>query len=409
MGDKDQLEVRLSAQRDGVSYTKVFSFTKGSYEFDVKNTVKNQSGQDVKVLPNFSISVDKNSTAESGPVALKSYSLQDGPASGMPMARLYEGFASSSSSKNYQRLPISKIEKSKPSTIKGGWLAYQNGYFVAAIVMPENLSTKVGQSYQQNVGKDSVQQSAITVARSNVKVLQPGESYSDSSKLYTGPSDPSTLSQISPGLKLTVDYGFFWIIANLLHKAMVLVHQLGLSWGWSLVAVVVLLRLALFKQAKDQVKHTRAMNNAKPDLDAIEKKYENTSRFDQKRSEETLAVYKKHRINPATSCIMPLLNLPIYMATYSMVLASYEFKSQSLLWLSDLSVSDPYYIMPVLAGLGLLAQGRSMVPQDPAFKLVMNIMPLIFLFVMLNAPACVALYVALQMWIQVLQSKLIKT
>ncbi|MDC3180634.1 membrane protein insertase YidC [Gammaproteobacteria bacterium] len=409
MGDNEQMEVKLTAKSNGILHTKVYTFKKGQYDIDVQVSAQNQSGEDIKISPAVDIAVSRLSDAETGPVPLKSFSVQDQVDSYMPMAKLYEGFSSSGSKKNYQRLPVADIEKAIPSTIKGGWIAYQSGYFLTAWVLPEGTSTKVAQAYAQDIGEKKITQKALLGAQSSTKVLSPEQKISTRAVLYTGPSDPAVLADLSPGLKLAVDYGFFWIIANLLHKALAGLHYVGLSWGWSLVVLVVVLRLLFYKQAKDQVKHNQAMESAKPALDAIDKKYENKSRFDQKRSEEVLEVYKRYKINPIMTCLMPMLNLPIYMATYSMVLASFEFKSQSLLWINDLSVADPYYIFPVLAGLGLFIQTQSSQPvSDPAIKIVMHLMPLLFLFAMFNAPACVTLYVTLQMWVQALQTKMIQ-
>lgn len=405
--DKDTLVVKLVGQKAGLTYRKNLVFKRGEYQVGVEASVENTSNEVIEVSPRFDVGVGLRSKDL---VPAKNVSVHETTQSSMPMARLYEGFSSSSAKKSYTRTPYAKIELSEPTVVKGGWIAFQDGYFVSSWVMPQDLTTQIAQGFTQSKDSKGYVQRYASVAQSSAKSVAPGDKYEVKSTFYSGPADPILLAPLAAGLKLTVDYGFFWMISSLLARALSTIHLSGLGWGGSLVVLIVLLRLVFYKFAKDQIYYNQAMAKAKPELDAIEAQFSEQSRFDMKRSEATLAVYKKHGVNPASACLMPLLNLPIYFATYNMVLASVHMKSQSFLWINDLAAADPYYLMPLLAGAGLYLQSStSAQSMDPMMRNLLMVMPLVFVFAMLNAPACAALYVALQMWVQVIQTKLIST
>ncbi|UTC24554.1 membrane protein insertase YidC [Candidatus Comchoanobacter bicostacola] len=408
LSEDDQLTLQLTAQKDGVRYYKNYTFTRGSYQVDVETYMKNTSQDTAIVQPKVHIMgfLNTDLNTEEAPKIGK-VSVHGVKPGGFGIAKLYEGFSQSGEKKSYQQVQVADLPKTAESVRTGGWFSYQDGHFVTAWVMPESYRHKLSYTWYDQREQDDADQRYAMSSRGEKVSIPPGAEHNVAMTLYAGPALVDQLSKLSPGLKLTIDYGFLWMLSSLMASLLAFIHSFGVSWGWCVVLLTVLIRLAFYKQAKDQKVQGDKMKVVKAELEAVDQKYEGRSMTDPEVSEAKLAVYRKNGISPASGCLMPLLSMPFYFAMFRMVSVNVVLRSQPFLWISDLTQPDPYYILPVMAMLGLYAQSRSMPIVDPSMKVVTRVLPLVVFVGMMATPSAGALYVATQMAFQAIQTKLL--
>jgi YidC/Oxa1 family membrane protein insertase len=271
-------------------------------------------------------------------------------------------------------------------------------YFVAAWV-PEG-------SELASFSTDVVRGRFLIRSRGQTLELLPGASAHNQARLYIGPKLPETLEQVAPGLGLTLDYGIFTIIAQPLHWLLAKLHALTGNWGWAIVLPVVLIKLALFKLSEAQYKSFAKMRRVQPRIEALKERYgEDRQKFQQAMME----LYKKEKINPMGGCLPILVQIPIFIALYWVLLESVELRHAPWIgWIQNLTAPDPYFVLPLINLVSMwLTQKLSPTPgMDPLQKKMMQIMPLVFGVMFAFFPAGLVLYWAtngalglLQQWI----------
>ncbi|MBL4611456.1 MAG: membrane protein insertase YidC [Pseudomonas sp.] len=370
LGDDDQLVVDLTFEENGVSYIKRFTFTRGQYLIDVDYLIDNQSGEDWSAHLYGQIKRDKSPDPSSS------------SATGMAT---YLGAAYWSSDDSYTKVDFSDMDKvALKETVEGGWVAWLQHYFVSAwIPAPDR-------PHVYRTSKDSAG-NYIVGFTSPATVIPAGEQAVISADFYAGPKIQDRLEAISPGLELTVDYGFLWWIAQPLFWVLSFIHGFVGNWGWSIILLTLLIKLIFFPLSATSYRSMANMRRVAPKLAALKEQYGDDR---QKMSQGMMELYKKEKINPLGGCLPILVQMPVFIALYWTLMESVEMRQAPWLgWITDLSLKDPYFILPILMGATMFIQQQlNPTPPDPMQAKVLKMLPIIFTFFFLWFPAGLVLY-----------------
>jgi YidC/Oxa1 family membrane protein insertase len=368
---EDKLQVRLDAPGpDGVKTVKILTFHRASYVIDITHEIINDS---------------------SAPVAAHAYFqfLRDGipPAGDPKMVRTYTGAAIYTEQAKYEKIPFTDLDKDKfnfPKTADNGWIAMLQHYFVAAW-LPKQGSQR---EYYAKPLADKLYSVGVILP---MAVIPPNASGSVSVSLYAGPQEQAALKDIAPGLNLTVDYGWLTIIAAPLFSVLQFLHKLVGNWGVAIILLTVGLKAVFFPLSAASYKSMAKMKLVTPRMTKLREQYGNDrARLNQAMME----LYKTEKINPLGGCLPIVVQIPVFISLYWVLLASVELRNAPFyLWIHDLSAQDPYYVLPVLMMISMLVQTRlNPVPPDPVQAKVMMIMPFAFGIMFFFFPAGLVLY-----------------
>ena len=370
LGDDDQVVVDLRYEDAGVSYIKRFTFTRGQYLVDIDYLIDNQSGESWSGNLYGQIKRDDSPDPSSS------------SATGMAT---YLGAAYWASDDSYTKVDFSDMDKSAlRETVDGGWIAWLQHYFVSAWVPP------AGQQHVYQTRKDSAG-NYIVGFTSPATVVPAGQQASISADFYAGPKIQDRLKAISPGLELTVDYGFLWWIAQPLFWVLSFIHGFVGNWGWSIILLTLLIKLVFFPLSATSYRSMANMRRVAPKLAALKEQHGDDR---QKMSQGMMELYKKEKINPLGGCLPILVQMPVFIALYWTLMESVEMRQAPWLgWITDLSLKDPYFILPILMGATMFIQQQlNPTPPDPMQAKVMKMLPIIFTFFFLWFPAGLVLY-----------------
>ena len=367
---QDEVRVLLVLERGGVSITKTFVFRRGDHLIDLIYSVENNSGKA------WTAGLFGQIKRDSQPVASETgFGVQP-----------FLGAALTTQEENYKKLDFDEIaEKTFKDTVEGGWVAMVQHYFVSAWVPDQQTRNtfnlrKLGNKDLYAMGFTSP---AVTIGN--------GEKGELRAAFYAGPKDQYRLEEISPYLDLTVDYGWLWWIAKPLFWIMYHLHDLVGNWGWSIILLTVLIKAAFFRLSATSYRSMAKMRKLAPEMTRIRELYGDDR---QKMSQETMNLYKKEKVNPMGGCLPILVQMPVFLALYWVLLESVELRHAPwILWITDMSVKDPYFILPLLMGASMFVQQRlNPAPPDPTQAKIMQIMPIAFTFFFLFFPAGLVLY-----------------
>lgn len=380
--DEKELHVKLYWQNnEGLKITKIFTFRPDNYEIDVKYEINNAS-----------------KAPWDGNLYLQLMRTDTPPPNGQGLANLatYFGAAISSAQKPYEKISFKDMTKQNVNkTITGGWAALIQHYFVSAWV-PESALTS---QYYSRVTPDGL----YTIGLMNPKMtVAAGESAATSAKFYAGPSISDLLEKVAPKLQLTIDYGLFWFLSAPIFWLMQKIHNVVGNWGWSIVFVTVIIKLLFYHLSAKSYRSMSAMKKIQPKLAELKERFADDK---QKFTQATIDLYKKEKVNPMSGCLPILVQIPVFIALYWVLVESVQLRhAPFILWIHDLSTKDPYYVLPVLMGLSMLVQQRlSPPPPDPTQAKVMMMMPIIFTVLFINMPAGLMLYWFVNNTLSVLQ------
>lgn len=363
---EDELKVTLRAQTDsGAQIAKTYRFRRGSYLIEVSH-----SG-----LPSDS-HVYHQTTRDGKPA-------EGGAGNALMMGvTTFTGPAVFTDAAKYQKVNFSDIADGKAKfTHKAadGWLAMVQHYFVSAWVPGGDVEREF---YMRKVGDNLFSSGIITPV---------GADGSHSIALYAGPQEQDKLAKIAPGLELVVDYGWLTVIATPLFWVLQFIHGLTGNWGWAIIGLTVLLKLAFFPLSAASYKSMAKMRVLTPKLVKLKETYgDDKARLNQ----EMMEMYKREKVNPLGGCLPVLVQIPVFIALYWVLLGAVEMRNAPwLLWITDLSVKDPYFILPLVMGVTMVVQMRlNPTPPDPIQAKVMMIMPVVFTGMFLFFPAGLVLY-----------------
>jgi YidC/Oxa1 family membrane protein insertase len=312
----------------------------------------------------------------------------------------FNGAAVSNQETHYQSLSFSKMSKSPlSSTGTGGWAAMVQHYFVSAWI-PD------GSTQNHFYAKDYGDKNYGTGVLSPEVTVNPGESIKLGGHFYIGPTLTQQLNTAAPFLSLTIDYGWLWFIAKYLFVVLGFIHGLVGNWGWSIVIITFLIKLVFFPLSHKSYTSMARMRLLQPKIKQLQEQYASDRPQLQK---AMMDLYAKEKVNPLGGCLPILIQIPIFIALYWMLMASVELRQAPFLgWLKDLSVHDPYYILPILTGaLMFLQQILGPKPPDKTQMYVMMSMPLIFMIFMFNVPSGLGLYMVINIGVSIAQQALI--
>jgi YidC/Oxa1 family membrane protein insertase len=367
---QEQLVVDLKFSDNGVNYIKRFSFKRGEYDLTVSYLIDNQSSQ----------AWSGNMFAQ-----LKRDASGDPSSSTATGTATYLGAALWTAAEPYKKVSMKDIDKgSLKENVSGGWVAWLQHYFVTAWI-PAKSDNNVVQTRKDSQGNYIIGYTGPAIS------VPAGGKVETSAMLYAGPKIQSKLKELSPGLELTVDYGFLWFIAQPIFWLLQHIHSLLGNWGWSIIVQTMLIKGLFFPLSAASYRSMARMRAVAPKLAALKERFGDDR---QKMSQAMMELYKKEKINPLGGCLPILVQMPVFLALYWVLLESVEMRQAPwMLWITDLSIKDPFFILPIIMGATMFIQQRlNPTPPDPMQAKVMKMMPIIFTFFFLWFPAGLVLY-----------------
>ncbi|MFA5679184.1 MAG: membrane protein insertase YidC [Pseudomonas sp.] len=366
----DSLTVDLHFSENNVNYIKRFSFERGNYLVKVDYLIDNQSSETWSGGLYGQIKRDGSGDPSSS------------TATGMAT---FLGAAYWSADGSYEKLKPKDMDKSNlRETVSGGWAAWLQHYFVTAWVPAAD-----GQHVIQT-RKDSQGNYLVGFVSPSVSISA-GEQAVIGAEFYAGPKIQDRLKAISPGLELTVDYGFLWFIAQPLFWILSMIHSVIGNWGWSIILLTILIKLAFFPLSATSYRSMANMRRVAPKMQALREQFGDDR---QKLSQGMMELYKKEKINPLGGCLPILVQMPVFIALYWTLMESVEMRQAPWIgWITDLSLKDPLFILPILMGVSMFIQQQlNPTPPDPMQAKVMKMLPIVFTFFFLWFPAGLVLY-----------------
>jgi len=298
------------------------------------------------------------------------------------MSRQYKGPIALMDDK-LKEISFDDLDKSSPVryAAKGGWIAMMNRYFIAALVGDEKHNYRYyfkgdGTTYQAGLLEDAQMSGKDAVFHS---------------RIYVGPKATPVMKTLHAGLERAVDYGWFAVIAKPLHDLLLFFHGMISNFGLCIILLVVLIKILFFWPTKKSYESMAAMRKLQPEMKRLKELYGDDR---QKMGQETMAMYKKNKVNPLGGCLPMVIQIPVFFALYKTLLVSIEMRQAPFFgWIHDLSVMDPYYILPVLMGASMLVQQQlNPAPPDPMQAKVMKFLPIVFTFMFLFFPSGLVVY-----------------
>ena len=287
--------------------------------------------------------------------------------------------------KNYSKYNFSDLEDNKvKSDIKGGWVAFVQHYFISAWVPPQNEVTTYDLRYY---GNDTF---LFGFTGEWIQVA-PGEVGDYKADFYVGPKDQPVLADLADHLELTVDYGFLSIVAKPIFFVMSFINGIVGNWGWSIILLTIFIKILLYPLSATGLKSMAKMRKLHPEMARIKEMYADDR---QRAGQEQMALFKKHKVNPAGGCFPMLLQMPVFIALFWVLSESVEIRHSPWIgWIQDLSTKDPLFILPLVMGASMfLMQKLQPAPTDPMQQKIFQIMPIAFTIFCLWFPAGLVLY-----------------
>ncbi|NLJ91674.1 MAG: membrane protein insertase YidC [Aeromonadales bacterium] len=373
---QDSITVPMTfTNEQGVVFTKTFTLARDSYVVKVAYDIDNTTSEPVQVqlYGQLKQSVDKPKRAdESG---------------GMLMASAYRGPAYSNEESRYSKYDFKKVKDTNINqTTEGGWVAMLQHYFVSAWIAPKDGQNQQYSRFLNNQGQAIIgfKDTPITVAPGTEQVIE--------ADLWLGPKLQKKMAATADNLDLTVDYGWLWFIAQPLFKLLHFLQSFVVNWGLAIILTTFVVRGLMYPLTKAQYTSMAKMRMLQPKITALRERYGDDR---QKMSQAMMEMYKKEKVNPLGGCLPIVIQMPIFISLYWVLMESVELRhAPFVLWIHDLSARDPYFVLPVLMGLSmyLIQKMSPTTVTDPMQQKIMQFMPLVFTFFFLWFPAGLTLY-----------------
>jgi YidC/Oxa1 family membrane protein insertase len=367
----DKASVVLVAESGGVKLTRTYSLNRGSYVLDVKDEVTNIGT--APIAPSLYMQLARDTHKLPGESQF--YSTYTGPAIYTEQGK-------------FQKVDFGDIEKKKTDYVKtasDGWAGIIQHYFVAAWIPSE----KTNRDFYTNKIEE---RSLYTVGmKQPIKELAAGASVNLDTRLYVGPQDQQAMAKVAPGLDLTVDYGWLTAVAKPIFSLMQYLHGLVGNWGWAIVLLTIVIKTIFFPLQAASYKSMARMKAVTPKMTALRERFKDDR---VKLNQGMMELYKTEKINPLGGCLPVVVQIPVFIALYWVLLASVEMRNAPwLLWIKDLAAPDPWFILPLLmAGTMFIQMRLNPTPPDPIQARMMQIMPIVFSVMFFFFPAGLVLY-----------------
>jgi len=364
---QDQLEVRLSWEKDGIAVDKIFIFHRNSYVIDVNYVINNNSTVAITPAVYYQILHDKQSNQ------------------GSALMPTFTGGSYYTDAGKFKKITFADMEKESLNlSTKDGWIGLLQHYFVSAWIP--------NQGTENNFYTKKLSEHLFTVgSKSTLQTISPNTSLSIPARLYSGPQTKQDLLTAAPGLDLTVDYGMLTIVASPLFWLLSKIHALVNNWGIAIILLTIFIKALFYPLSAKSYKSMAQMRELAPRLQAMKEKFGDDR---QKMQMAMMDLYKTEKINPMSGCLPILVQIPVFISLYWMLLGSVELRHAPFFgWIKDLSAIDPYYVLPILMGATMIIQtSLNPPPTDPIQAKVMKIMPVVFSVFFFFFPAGLVLY-----------------
>jgi YidC/Oxa1 family membrane protein insertase len=368
---KDAVEVKLhAATPEGVKVAKTLTFRRGSYVIDVAHEIANATQAPLAAHAYFQIARDGKA-----------------PADDKAMLYTFTGPAVYTEQDKFVKVPFGDVDKGKTPYAKNaddGWVAMIQHYFVTAVLPQEKAQREY---YTRKIGDNLYTAGAIVP----VAAVAPGATATVGARIYAGPEEQDNLKSVAPGLDLVVDYGWLTVIAAPLFWVLEWFYSWLGNWGLAIIALTVLIKLIFFPLSAASYKSMARMKKVTPRLMKMRETYGDDRA---KLNQAMMELYKTEKINPLGGCLPIVVQIPVFIALYWVLLASVELRQAPFYgWIKDLSVPDPFYILPaIMMGSMIIQTKMSPTPPDPVQAKVMMIMPFAFGVMFFFFPAGLVLY-----------------
>ncbi|OLF78179.1 preprotein translocase YidC [Pseudoalteromonas haloplanktis] len=379
----DELRVPLQfTDSNGVSFTKTYVFKKGQYDVGLEYKVNNTTSSPVQVQLYTQI---KRTVQEKGSMVDQNYL----------------GAAYGTDEEPYEKYSFSDMaDKNLNINTQGGYVAFIQHYFVSAWVpMQDQANALYSLITKSNAAIIGVKDEAVNVQAGSEQVL--------TATYYMGPKESDKLEAIHTDLDLTVDYGWLWFISQPLFVLLKWLHSILGNWGVAIIAITIIVKSLMYPLTKAQYTSMAKMRALQPKMKALKEKYGDDR---QKFGQATMEMYRKEKVNPMGGCFPILLQMPIFLALFYVFLESTELRhAEFVLWLTDLSAKDPYYVLPILFGASMFVTQKlqPMTVTDPMQQKMMTFMPVIFSVFFLWFPSGLVLYWLVSNLISIVQMLII--
>ena len=368
---QNTLQVRFeSAEVGGVKLVKTYTLTRGAYDIAVRHEVTNSGAS--AVAPQLYLQLVRDGNPPPGESSF--YSTFTGPA-------IY------TEAQKYQKVEFKDIEKGKVDAEKqatNGYVSMVQHYFASAWILADGLKRDL---FFRKVDTNLYAVGLITPMDS----IAPGASKAIESRFFVGPQEEKMLEALAPGLELVKDYGWLTILAKPLYWLLDQLHDVLRNWGWSIVALVLLLKIAFYWLNAKAYASMAKMKAVNPKIMEMRERLKDKP---QEMQQQMMKIYRDEKVNPMGGCFPIMVQIPVFIALYWVLLSSVEMRNAPwILWIRDLSAPDPYFILPVVMTLTTMLQtALNPTPPDPMQAKLMWFMPLIFSVMFFFFPAGLVLY-----------------
>ena len=313
----------------------------------------------------------------------------------------YRGAAYGTEQEQYQKHSFGDIEEENLRVATpAGWIAMIEHYFLSAWVPPQDKTNTI---YTRSINNEYA-----TIGYTSEPIsITVGTQVSLDNVLYLGPKDQDTLKQYATGLNLTVDYGFLWFISEWLFWLLQIIQGVVINWGVAIIIITIIVKGIMYPLTKKQYESMAKMRVLGPKMTQLKDRFGDDR---QKISQAMMELYKKEKVNPMGGCFPLLLQMPIFLALYWVFLESVELRQADfVLWITDLSTKDPFFVLPVLTGISMymLQKLQPMTVTDEMQKKIMQFMPVMMTIFFMWFPAGLVLYWLVSNVITLIQAKMI--
>lgn len=371
--DADRVHLRAKLA-DGRIWDRIYTFTKGSYQIDVEDRV--EGGIEAKlfrqVVERYPDRESSNFYEHAGPIGLMDDILQE---------------------VSYDDLDEAGIIRMASN---GGWTGIMNRYFITAMYADQKRDYRYyykgdGRSYQAGMLDDGVMDGQTAVFKSNI---------------YIGPKHIATLEKEGVKLERSVDFGWFAFISKPLYDGLTWFYNYVPNYGWCIILLLIVIKTVFFYPTQKSYQSMAAMRKLQPEQKRLQERYGDDR---QQLGQEMMALYKKNKVNPLGGCLPILIQIPVFFALYKVLLMSIEMRQAPFIgWLTDLSVQDPYFILPLLMGASMFIQQKlNPQPPDPMQAKIMSFLPVLFTVMFLFFPAGLVLYWVVNNVLSIIQQRLV--
>jgi YidC/Oxa1 family membrane protein insertase len=370
---QDNLQVPIQwTDNNGLEVTKLFTFSRGSYEISLSYQISNNSGKEWNGRQYSQLLKTSKKESQGGNMLT----------AGM---RAYDGGVIYTEKEKYQKIDFDDMsEENLDVATKGGWTAMIQHYFASAWIPPaeeeNHFYTKDLKDGIYVIGSYSP---ALTIPNGNQATL--------TSKFFSGPKIQPMMEKIAPGLELTVDYSVLTFIGKPIYSLLNKIHSFTHNWGWAIIGVTLCIKLLMFPLTQASFISMAKMRKIQPRLKELQERFaDDRQRF----NTEMMTLYKKEKVNPLGGCLPILIQIPVFMSLYWVLSETVEFRQAPfMLWIQDLSVMDPFLVLPIIMGITMkIQQGLNPPPIDPIQAKIMKMFPLVFTVFFLFFPAGLVLY-----------------